>query len=335
MRHTSLFFGVRFQESYLAVDLFFALSGVVIANAYEARLHSTLSFKTFMSLRLIRLWPLYILGTALTVLAVGFGIYGTGGAGPFTALVLLSLFMFPDIADIGGHLYPLNYPAWSLFFELVVNALYGKFVFLLKNRWLVLLMGLSALGLAGCMMIADDHTLQDMGWNFDTMGGGLFRAGYSFFAGALLYRLFSSRKNSFQITGHDASLTLLGIIGLITILLISMPGIALRPYFDFLAVTLIFPAIIYGALYVSPSGFAVRVCAFMGTTSYALYTLHVPVGILARGLLNNQFGLSIEQHAPQIGFVFMGLLIGFCWLIDIIYDLPFRRFLLKKMGQKA
>jgi peptidoglycan/LPS O-acetylase OafA/YrhL len=37
LRHTSAYFGrISFQETYLGVDVFFVLSGVVIANTYEA-----------------------------------------------------------------------------------------------------------------------------------------------------------------------------------------------------------------------------------------------------------------------------------------------------------
>ena len=54
------------QRSYLAVDLFFLMSGLVIARAYEPRLKTgAMSFSGFCVTRWIRLFPLYILGTLL------------------------------------------------------------------------------------------------------------------------------------------------------------------------------------------------------------------------------------------------------------------------------
>ncbi|WP_176055678.1 acyltransferase family protein, partial [Paraburkholderia caribensis] len=66
-RHAPLLFhSPSFPQSYLAVDLFFAISGFVVANAYEARLRSgALGFLAFAKLRLIRLYPLFLLGIVL------------------------------------------------------------------------------------------------------------------------------------------------------------------------------------------------------------------------------------------------------------------------------
>lgn len=57
---------INFQMSYLAVDLFFVLSGFVIANSYEQKLTSEkMSFKEFAVLRVIRIFPLYIIGSLI------------------------------------------------------------------------------------------------------------------------------------------------------------------------------------------------------------------------------------------------------------------------------
>ena len=45
------------QQASAAVDLFFVLSGYVIARAYEARLADGLSWRDYMGLRLTRLYP--------------------------------------------------------------------------------------------------------------------------------------------------------------------------------------------------------------------------------------------------------------------------------------
>jgi peptidoglycan/LPS O-acetylase OafA/YrhL len=56
-----------FFESYLAVDFFFALSGFVLSHAYGKRLQNEMSALSFMAVRLVRLYPLYLLALAISV----------------------------------------------------------------------------------------------------------------------------------------------------------------------------------------------------------------------------------------------------------------------------
>ncbi|WP_375390813.1 acyltransferase family protein [uncultured Sphingomonas sp.] len=54
-----------FPSGFLAVDLFFMLSGFVVAHAYERRiLAGEMSFARFAEVRATRLYPLYILAAA-------------------------------------------------------------------------------------------------------------------------------------------------------------------------------------------------------------------------------------------------------------------------------
>ena len=57
--------GKVLPSSYLAVDLFFLLSGFVIAHAYDRKIENGMGFGTFLAIRLIRLYPLYLAGTLL------------------------------------------------------------------------------------------------------------------------------------------------------------------------------------------------------------------------------------------------------------------------------
>jgi peptidoglycan/LPS O-acetylase OafA/YrhL len=51
-----------FRAGYLAVDIFFCLSGFVIAHAYERRLLGGLSPLRFAAIRFARFFPLIALG---------------------------------------------------------------------------------------------------------------------------------------------------------------------------------------------------------------------------------------------------------------------------------
>ena len=52
-------------SAYLAVDLFFVLSGFVISYAYDEDIKAGRGFRWFSVARLIRLWPTYVAGMVL------------------------------------------------------------------------------------------------------------------------------------------------------------------------------------------------------------------------------------------------------------------------------
>ena len=68
--HFSLRGPLHLQNGFLAVDLFFVLSGFVIAYSYEKRLREGLPLKDFVLIRFIRLYLLYLLGTLFPIIAV-------------------------------------------------------------------------------------------------------------------------------------------------------------------------------------------------------------------------------------------------------------------------
>ena len=145
---------VRAVGGYLAVDLFFALSGFVIALAYEDRLRQGFPFSRFLIVRLIRSYPMYLVG-----MLVGAWLYWFDPI----HLAMLPSFTSPD------KLYPVNAPMWSLILELVVNLAYAAVVPVLGNR------ALAAILLASGAVFAKgviDHGGADLGafWSGAFMG---------------------------------------------------------------------------------------------------------------------------------------------------------------------
>ncbi len=114
---------------YLAVDLFFMMSGVVLSHAYEARFRAGMGTVRFMRARLIRLYPLYLLGTLFGIAVTVASLFGRNSVGWDASSVLqaalLALLFLPNFTGGPvGQLFPLNIPCWSLFFELLVNLLF-------------------------------------------------------------------------------------------------------------------------------------------------------------------------------------------------------------------
>jgi peptidoglycan/LPS O-acetylase OafA/YrhL len=65
LHHARTLIGDVSVSGYMAVDLFFLLSGFVVAHAYEERLKGGLTAWKFIKLRLLRFYPLYLVGILL------------------------------------------------------------------------------------------------------------------------------------------------------------------------------------------------------------------------------------------------------------------------------
>jgi peptidoglycan/LPS O-acetylase OafA/YrhL len=330
LRHTTHFFGdFGFQESYLAVDIFFAMSGVVLANAYEQRLKTGLPARTFAWIRLVRLYPLYALGLALAVLALAFGA-DHEKANWLLWTLPLAVFLLPDLLSFTGtSTFPLNGPSWSLFMELWVNIIYGRFVSALSLRNLLLIMGFSAVGLVAGEYLSQRHNL-DFGWTQKSFAFAFFRVGYSYFAGVLIYRMFAANR----LTGVaiNRPLAAWGLLMTMAALLMCSPRPSLQPYFDFACVIAIFPVIVYAAMFFQPTGHTRRICTFLGAISYPAYAIHAPLGALAETLLRKLAGLLVQDYAPYAGIVFVSTLLPLCWVLNN-YDVRIRALLNPKRAR--
>jgi peptidoglycan/LPS O-acetylase OafA/YrhL len=327
IRHTTIFFGVKYQESFLAVDLFFVLSGVVIANAYEQRLLGGLGKRRFAWLRIVRIYPLYIAGTLLGLAGI---LAGRPFEGNLPSAIALSLVLLPYLTYVSP--FPLNGVSWSLFYEIVANFIYAAFVRFLTNRVILAIICISALGL---VTIAFQARGLDVGWEQQTFLSAFLRVGYSFFTGILLYRQFS--KNNVEITnGGYGTLLSLAIVTLVAALLMAAPSDAMRPFYELATVLIVFPVIVYVAMALEPAAKISAGYKFLGLVSYGIYALHSPTSALVRGLMLKFAGVSnavTYPSAPWFGFGFILAMALLCWLADKFYDAPMRRFMLRLAGQ--
>ncbi len=173
--------------AYTAVDLFFLMSGFVIAGAYEHRIPE-IGVWGFMRARLIRLYPMLLIGLLIlpaycvTVfarhgvwLAKPSDILGSLGAG----LLFLPSHLSSSRLWDEALLFPLNGPVWSLMFEMVVSLAYALLLRWLSQRALVFIVVAS-----GSVLVAAQLRLGgiDLGWGWPTVWGGLPRATFSFWA---------------------------------------------------------------------------------------------------------------------------------------------------------
>lgn len=318
LRHTTPYFGDNpFFSSYLAVDLFFLLSGAVVARSYEHRLQQDMSLRQFMWIRLLRLYPLYFLGMCIGIFAALAGLSAFQGKLHVAAAV--GLLMLPGLHS--ALLFPLNGPAWSLSSEIIANFIYGWKVRQATNNVLLLVMLLCLAGMVLFVTFASQHSL-DAGFQRRTYYVSLLRIGFSFSAGLLLYRWFARRGMRAIISNGRASLAIVGV----ALILMMAPAAAIVPLYDILAAGLGFPLLVYAGMRFQPAGKLASLCRFLGVISYPIYIVHSPLAELFKhGFPRISGGHEIAEFAPWAGFGLLAALIGLAWLLHHCYDTPVRK----------
>jgi len=185
--HIAGFWSGLLSHAYLAVDLFFLISGVVIGHAYDVRLCGGWSPAQFMAVRLKRLAPLYFVGLLLGAFRSQIAhTLGYGGDGSVALNLAIGLAFIPALLG-GGDLYPLNSPCWSLFDEMLANLAYGAIARTLTERLLKIFV---CLGLASlCVVALRSEIAANLGVSGTNWLGGIARVSFSFPLGLLLHRL--------------------------------------------------------------------------------------------------------------------------------------------------
>ena len=194
MVHISILLGLpRQASSSLAVDLFFILSGFVVEHAYGRHLRCETTFSTFIVVRLIRLYPLYIVG--LTTYALFYFARPNVVATNIAPGLLLAFLYFPAPPFLSfdpTFLFPVNPVSWSLFREFFVNILYALFMVRLSARSL-----LQIVVVFGVVLLVEKTYLQaaiDAFGPWSVLSDGVPRALFSFFAGVLINRVAPHRS---------------------------------------------------------------------------------------------------------------------------------------------
>jgi peptidoglycan/LPS O-acetylase OafA/YrhL len=316
--HTQdLFGGSIFPLGYLAVDFFFMLSGFVLAYAYGQRIDGGLTVAHFMKARLIRFYPLYLIGLAIAVLAM---LVERAQGLVYGKIVLywtiLELFFLPVPGVSAFPLFPMNSPVWSLFFELIANTCFGIFYRALTDITLAFLVALLAVLLIGTAFHFDTINI---GLRWENVFGGLPRVGFSFFAGVALYRLWT--KKSITV----AAPLLFGIVAVFGALL-SFRNFSFELPVALFATLICFPAIIYLGACCRAFGATARAAGVLGASSYALYVIHEPI-YHCISLAYPELGKSAATIAPWGGIIFVSTCFGLALLLEHFLHRPASSFL--------
>jgi len=313
----------RIHQGYLAVDLFFVLSGFVLAYNYADYFAANFSLQRFWHFfirRIARLYPAYFAITCLYLMkmAVNFA-----GDNPFDSY---------RFSDIPGNLFmltgwglgikPVVGDSWSvsaelgaylLFPFLVPFAVYGRSVgiaataLLAGAAWVVI--AASGLGVKGPMDVVSNESLYP-----------LLRCIAGFSLGLLAFSVWRNPSARRLLSGNVPTLVLLILFGIC--LMIHAHDLVVLAFFPVFILVLGYESGIARAL------FANRVVMWLGEISYSLYLVHIScVGIMVRAAkaAETQFGTSAYGLLTVVG---VSLSCGLAWVCFRWIEMPGKRLVL-------
>jgi peptidoglycan/LPS O-acetylase OafA/YrhL len=305
--------------SYLAVDLFFVLSGFVLAYAYGDRLKSDLTPQRFMLLRVIRLYPLYAFGTALAAFWTAYGLLrGVHYKLEQTTFSLIGAALFlpipPGLSIDRTHAFPFDAPAWSLFWELAVNALFSWIFLSARRQLLSVTLIIAGAALLSYTSVANGGLDGGFEWSSFWAGGG--RVVYSFFAGVGVHWLWANGRLSRAAPSW--------VLYPLLLLVFSVPVSGnIRIMFDMLATIVILPAIVASS---TGTRFS-RISKTLGISSYGIYIIHVPL----IQFIDRLYFIRYRTYYSNIGYtgtIFILLTTTILAIfLDKIFDQPARALL--------
>ena len=280
-------------KGYLAVDFFMMLSGYVMARTYESRMAEGPETVAFFKLRYRRLWLTMAIGSLL-----GVPYLWAMADDPlrFAGSLALNLALLP--APLNNELFPLNGPAWSIFFELLANVLHAALLWRLSDRVLLALAAMLLALLADWLSPWHGSDI-DFGALAPHLGPAVVRSLAAYTCGILLWRYWRD----------EPPVMVPPLLPFIALpLLMLAPLAALGWGYDIAFIALACPLLIAGGLRLEG---AARWAAWSGALSFPLYAVHVPVlraaalagiGAIAAALLAVLAGIALAwwlSHRQQ------------------------------------
>lgn len=260
--HTNAVFGgfPWLSKGYLGVDFFLMLSGYLMTRITEPRLVAGLTAERFIVARYRRFWGMMALGS---LIGVPYLWVRAGGAwDPFLPALIANLLLLPwPVANL---LFALNIPAWTIFAELVANAVHVAALRLLPTP---VLAGMVTVLFALTIWAASKHGSLDVGARPTNWLAAIPRVFFAYSLGMLLGRTWQHLPP----IRLPAPLTLLAIPAV----LIAAIWFDWRHWsFDIAFVTLLCPPVILAALQITVNNRAIWLSAAI---SFPLFAVHLPI----------------------------------------------------------
>ena len=325
------------NHGYLAVDFFFLLSGFVIGYAYDDRWQRGFTLSDFFRRRLIRLHPMVVFGAVVGL--VCFLLQGCAhwdGSRVSVSMAMLALlaamFMIPAWPGCpyevrgNGEMFPLNAPAWSLFFEYIGNIFYGLLVHRLSTRMLTAVTALT--GVVLVWMTVGDFVGAGMfgvGWTLDGVNfwGGLARMLFPYSLGMLLSRRF----RPVRVRGAFWLATVVMVVSFMVPYIPGKSPVCWNGVYEAVCIIIVFPVLLWlGASDQTAGKRQTAIFRLLGDLSYPLYIVHYPLFYLFYAYLIRTGTCTLGQSLGYASLTVAGS-IALAWLALHFYDIPVRRWL--------
>lgn len=280
-----------FLRGYLYVDLFFLLSGFVLAVSTEKKLNAGIGPIEFTWGRYKRLYPLVAVGIGVALVrAVWIGM-----ADPLTLLlwVALDLAMIPSLTG-SGPFYRYNGPQWTLFWELAANFVHAL---VLKKVPTKVLPFLAAAMCAWLVYEVRKHGSDTMGVSAltqDTWWTPIPRVAFPYILGVWFGRKY---KEGFRTPGLPWPLALL----------LPIAGIMCVPYLplshatgDLVFVILFVPVMMWNVVVCRPPAALMPAMDWLGNFSLPLYCVHLTILVWMSEILGRELWVRLSAIAVAL-----------------------------------
>ena len=301
-------------HGYIAVDLFFVLSGFVMAKTYGSRFIERASITTYVDFlykRLGRVYPLYI---AVTLLAAGLAYAGGVRHAPLTVWTLIANVL---LVQTWGFTDSFTAPAWSISTEFAAYLLFPVLIVCATSRnrvgtWLSAAAAALVLAFVATRTAAQLHQVAHgmpvRTGPLDVYAGGtvypLLRCLAGFTLGLVSFRLFQSPiVNWLARRPFAADLAMAAVIALMA-----------WPNSDFMVALLFVPLVVSlaGENSLTSRAMASPVIYWLGLVSYSIYLLHNLVQEnLRKPILGGLDALHVPHAYTAAGACLIVVVIGF------------------------
>jgi len=313
-----------YQRSWLLVDLFFLLSGIVLTYRYlEPLARRQLDGREFFLLRLSRLYPLHV-ATLLVCAAVEWSLLARHESTVIYTGNNDLFHFFLQLTYLHGWFergWSYNEPSWSVCCEVFVYLLF----FLFASRTAASRRGGYVIA---CLASAFLGVAVQTKWSLPLPPDNMARALVGFFTGSLVFLGLEGLTPRAARRAGWACLAALAVVLVLANLIGYEAWIGSKPVVHSLV---IFPLVLVAALKVPPlaAALSLRPLTFFGDISYAVYLCHVPLQMIALAVLRAR-GLAVATSQPWVLGVYFVVLVTVASAAHYGLEIPARRWLRRR-----
>ena len=325
------------SHAWLFVDLFFVISGFVMAATYAERLHTPAMLGSYLVRRLFRLYPLHLVTTASVILAalavqsakwlMAAGGIHVGDQPPFAVpffdldFLGLELLLLQGVGIVTKEIH--NYPSWSISVEFWMYLFFGLAMLLVRTPWLRVMFSVGIVAVCLAHFLAA-WSMPGAAVTLDVQG--LPRGLLSFFLGVLLCHAWQGVPQAWRSAiSNGRGVAVLG--GLQAgLLLLALWLVASQPRLGAwqLAIPFAFALLVFALLADRGTVAALLQTAplqWLGVHSYAIYLTHVTV----QTVLDWPGRVLPEPAKHLVGLVFIATVLLLSLLAHRFIEVPWRQ----------